>query len=446
MTITRHIYSVSELNNEVRFILEKNPGLVWLEAEISSLARPASGHWYFSLKDSHTQIRCAFFKQRNRLINFGIEDGQKILARGRVSLYEPRGDYQLIVDHLELAGEGELQRQYELLKHRLQKDGLFDDTHKKPLPTIPECIGVITSVSGAAIRDILHVLNRRYPAMRVIIYPSLVQGEGAAANLTTMLRTADRRTECDVLLVTRGGGSLEDLWAFNDEKLARAVFQCKTPIISGVGHEIDFTICDFVADVRAPTPSAAAEIVSPDVAEMITQIQRTRKQLHNICNRHIRNKQQKLDWLSQRLTQLHPGTRIELQHKQLIHLKERLINAQSHFIRVCQSSADNVSARFLQQSPLQRIARKTHYIEQIQQRLIRNIKLLIQYRRQQFVTGAQALNAFNPLATLSRGYSITRKQNVSTPILDVSELKLDDIIETQLHHGQVTASIQKIES
>ena len=248
----------------------------WVEAEISNFSRPSSGHWYFSLKDANAQVRCAMFRQRNMLCAFTARDGQKVLVRARIGLYEPRGEFQLIVEHMEDAGLGALKRQFEELRARLKAEGLFSAERKRPLPALPRRIGVITSPSGAAVRDILHVLARRFPAVAVMIYPVAVQGAQASAEIIAALELACRRAECDVLILARGGGSLEDLWAFNDERLARAIVASSIPVVSGVGHEIDFTIADFAADVRAPTPSAAAELVVPDADEWLAALRESR--------------------------------------------------------------------------------------------------------------------------------------------------------------------------
>ena len=273
----RDIYSVSRLNREVRVLLERGFGALWLEAEISNFARPSSGHWYFSLKDSAAQVRCAMFRQRNMLCAFTPRDGQKVLVRARIGLYEPRGEYQLIVDHMEDAGLGALKRQFEELSARLNLEGLFAAERKRSLPRLPRRIGIITSPTGAAVRDILHVLARRFPAAAVLIYPVSVQGAQAAAEIVAALESAGVRAECDVLILARGGGSLEDLWAFNDERLARAIVASPIPVITGIGHEIDFTIADFAADVRAPTPSAAAELVVPDAEEWLQRLRTIRR-------------------------------------------------------------------------------------------------------------------------------------------------------------------------
>src|SRR5579859_8203563 len=262
----RNVFSVSRLNREVRLLLEKGLGVVWVEGELSNFSAPSSGHWYFSLKDRDAQLRCAMFRMKNASLGFTPKAGQQVLARGRISLYEPRGDYQLIVEHLEEAGIGALRREFERLKEKLAAEGLFALERKRSLPRFPRRVGVITSASGAALHDVLRVLARRYPPAAVLIYPTPVQGGAASAGLVAAIELASARAECDVLILARGGGSLEDLWSFNDERVARAIRASAIPVVSGVGHEVDFTIADFAADLRAPTPTGAAELVTPDVS------------------------------------------------------------------------------------------------------------------------------------------------------------------------------------
>src|SRR6202142_4295411 len=290
----RDVYSVSRLNREVRVLLERGFGSLWLEGEISNFSRPSSGHWYFSLKDAAAQVRGAMFRQRNMLCSFTARDGQKVLVRARVGLYEPRGEYQLIIDHMEDAGLGALKRQFEELSARLNLEGLFAAERKRPLPSLPRRIGVITSPTGAAVRDIVHVLARRFPAAAVLIYPVSVQGAQAAAEIVAALESAGVRAECDVLILARGGGSLEDLWAFNDERLARAIVASPIPVITGIGHEIDFTIADFAGDVRAPTPSAAAELVVPDVEEWLNSFGRLGARLQRGVRRRLEEHAERL--------------------------------------------------------------------------------------------------------------------------------------------------------
>ncbi|MGB5721922.1 MAG: exodeoxyribonuclease VII large subunit, partial [Woeseiaceae bacterium] len=311
--------SVSQLNRRVRTLLERGIAQLWVEGEISNLSRPASGHIYFSLKDDSAQVSAAWFRQRQRGPAIAYKNGDRVLAYGRVSIYEARGNYQLIVERMEPAGEGVLKRRFEALKKKLLDEGLFDEDRKRPLPALPSRIGVITSPSGAAIRDIVSVLARRFPAVPVIIYPAAVQGDAAPAELIEALATAARRDECDVLILGRGGGSLEDLWAFNDEQLARAIAACPLPIISAVGHEVDFTIADFVADVRAPTPSGAAEIVVPSQHDWEQRIATLALRIGRIGQRAVEDRGQRIDWLARRLVAASPAATLRRQRD---HMRE----------------------------------------------------------------------------------------------------------------------------
>ena len=290
----RDIYTITRLNREVRAVLEDSfPPSLWVRGEISNLAQPGSGHLYFSLKDKHSQVRCAMFRGANRHLRFTPENGQEVLVRAGVSLYEGRGEFQLIVESMEPAGAGALQQAFEKLKQRLLEEGLFAEDHKQPLPAYPGTIGVVTSPAGAAVRDIIQVLGRRYAIADVIVYPVPVQGEGAAQQIAETINVANLRQECDVLILARGGGSLEDLWSFNEEVVARAIHRSAIPVVSGIGHEIDFTIADFVADRRAPTPSAAAELVSPDASALQSSLNTLYSQLHaritGLLSYHLRN-------------------------------------------------------------------------------------------------------------------------------------------------------------
>jgi len=305
----RDIYNVTRLNREVRAVLEGSFPSIWLQGEISNFACPASGHMYLSLKDVHSQVRCAMFKGKNRFLKFEPENGAEVLVRANVSLYEGRGEFQLIIEQMELAGEGGLQRAYEELKQKLFKEGLFEEDHKKPVPAMPRTIGVITSPTGAAIRDIMSILKRRYPAGNIIVYPVAVQGNGAAEQIINMLKTAEKRNECDVIILSRGGGSIEDLWAFNNETLARTIFDCSLPVVSGIGHEIDFTIADFVADQRAPTPSAAAELVSPDQMHIKQTLSLQQNRLIQILQASLSTLRQNISHLEKCLP--HPATQLQ---------------------------------------------------------------------------------------------------------------------------------------
>ena len=326
----RDVYTPARLNREARTLLERGLPALWLEGEISNLSRPSSGHWYFSLKDEAAQLRCAMFRQRNLLARFTPKDGAHVLLRGRVSLYEQRGDYQFIADHMEEAGEGELRRRFEVLKTRLAAEGLFATERKRPLPSLPRRIGVITSPTGAALRDILNILRRRFCSIPVLIYPTPVQGAAAAAQIAAAVRLASTRAECDVLILARGGGALEDLWAFNEEVVARAIVGSTVPIVSGVGHEVDFTIADFVADVRAPTPSGAAELVAPDSQEWSRNVAQFGRRLATALNRRMAARRDRFIWLQRRLTQLHPGVELRQRAQRLDDLEHRMVRVFRH--------------------------------------------------------------------------------------------------------------------
>src|SRR6202049_703679 len=306
----RDVYSVSRLNREVRVLLERGLGVIWVAGELSNLSQPASGHWYFSLKDRDAQLRCAMFRMKNALVGFAPRAGMQVLVRGRISVYEARGEYQLIAEHLEEAGVGALRREFERLKSKLAAEGLFALESKRALPRFPRRIGVITSPTGAALQDVLHILARRYPPAAVLIYPSPVQGAAAVPALVAALALASARAECDVLILARGGGSLEDLWAFNDERLARAIRACALPVVSGVGHEIDFTIADLVADARAPTPSGAAELVVPDRSGGLEVLARTAQRLGAGMRRELRVNGARFEGTERRLKLAHPGVRL----------------------------------------------------------------------------------------------------------------------------------------
>ncbi|MGB5132834.1 MAG: exodeoxyribonuclease VII large subunit, partial [Steroidobacteraceae bacterium] len=323
----RDVYTVARLNREVRGLLESGLPSIWIEGELSNLSRPASGHWYFSLKDEAAQVRCVMFRQRNQAVRATLRDGMQVLLRARVGLYEPRGDFQLVIDHLEEAGEGELRRRFEALKLSLAAEGLFDASRKRAPPRLPRRIGVVTSPSGAALRDVLQVLRRRFPAIPVLLYPVPVQGATAARDIAEALALADRRAEVDVLLLVRGGGSLEDLWAFNEESLARAIDRLTLPLISGIGHEVDFTIADFVADVRAPTPSAAAELAVPDGATWLASLEAMLRRLGLAAGRGHLQRREKLTRTWKRLWLQHPSQALAQRTQRIDELQGRLAMA-----------------------------------------------------------------------------------------------------------------------
>ena len=389
--------TVSQLNRQVKTLLEKGIARLWVQGEISNIAKPASGHIYFSLKDDSAQIRAAFFRQRQRGPTIGLKNGDQVLAFGRVSLYEPRGDYQLIVEQMEPAGEGALKRQFEVLKRMLAAEGLFDEDRKQALPELPERIGVITSPSGAAVRDILSVLGRRFPSIPVIVYPSAVQGDAAPPELIAALQTAIDRDECDVLIMSRGGGSLEDLWAFNDEKLARVIADCPIPVISAVGHEVDFTIADFVADMRAPTPSGAAELVVPDREDWLRSINSLAARIARLGQRAVEERSQTLDWLTRRLVQTSPEQTLLRQHDRLRETYRRLVTSIS-----------------------QRVANSGHRLE----------------------LAMRGLQAVSPLATLDRGYAIVEDAESGNVLMNAGNATVGGDIRARLANGELTATVK----
>jgi exodeoxyribonuclease VII large subunit len=437
----RDIYTVSRLNREVRLLLERGFGTLWLEAEISNFARPGSGHWYFSLKDAAAQVRCAMFRQRNQLLSFLAKDGQKVLVRARIGLYEPRGEYQLIVDHMEDAGHGALQRQFDELRTKLAAEGLFDAVRKQPLPLIPSRIGIITSPTGAAVRDILHVLARRFPSVPVLIYPVPVQGAGAAAQIVAAVAMAGRRADCDVLILARGGGSLEDLWAFNDERLARAIAASPIPIISGIGHEVDFTIADFVADVRAPTPSAAAEMVVPDGAEWLAALARTFKRLAGCTRRRLDAEQERLRRLIRRAALVSPTAALGHQAQRLDELEQRLSRALRRHLQECRERLRWLSGRAALVSPSVRLAQQATRVQSARQRLERAWQHGQSVRRERLLPLVRTLNAVSPLATLERGYAIVSRED-GVIVRDAAEARPGSVIDVRLERGRIRARVE----
>ena len=437
------IYTVSRLNSEVRLTLELQFQTLWLQGEVSNFVAAASGHWYFSLKDSAAQVKCAMFKMANRNSSFRPQNGQQVLIRARISVYEPRGEYQLLAEFIESAGAGLLKQQFEQLKAKLQAEGLFDPALKKPLPPAVQRVGVITSPTGAAVRDIVTVLKRRAPGIEVIIYPSQVQGDTAAMQLRNMLSTAIRRSEVDVLIIGRGGGSLEDLWCFNDELLCRAVAACPIPIVSAVGHEIDFALTDFVADVRAPTPSAAAELVSPDQSHLLERIMRLRNSLIQAQRVHLQQAAPKLLNLSQRLLALHPKRRLEQQQQRLDELQLRLVSSIKRRLLQASQQSQFADKSLRQLSPAKALTQQQQHISQLQQRLKQAQQQQLKQHTLRVAQLSGQLNTVSPLATLARGYSITfdAKQQVVT---DSRQLKTGDKVAVKLAKGGFDAEIVKL--
>jgi len=396
---SQNIYTPSELNHEARLHLEAGFGKIWIEGEISNLSRPASGHLYFSLKDDKAQISCALFRGNTYGMGFKPENGMLVRARGRVSLYEARGNYQLIADSLVRSGEGLLRAKFELLKNTLAAEGLFEDAQKKSLPAFPLRIAVITSPSGAALRDILNVLQRRWPLAKIRLYGVPVQGNEAAPAIVKALEAANEHGWAEVIIAGRGGGSLEDLWAFNEEIVARTIYASDLPVVSAVGHEIDFSISDFVADLRAPTPSAAAELISPDQRALKQGLSAFENRLQQRSTYLLQRLSQKLDHLAHRLRQQHPGQRLTQNRKLLQQAGHRLHLA---------------AARIIPE----------------RQRMLQNL--------------ARTLNAVSPLPTLARGYAIVTDAQTGVAISSIKDSKPKQTLVTQLNDGQILSTVDGV--
>lgn len=396
-TENNKIYTVAQLNSLARFILEENFPLILVEGEISNLSQPSSGHLYFSLKDEFAQVRCAMFRGRNNFLDFAPENGMHVLVQAQVSIYEQRGDYQLIIQNMEAAGDGVLRRRFEELKQRLAVEGLFTEEHKKPIPQLPKKIGVITSPTGAAIRDILSVLKRRFAGIPIMVYPTQVQGDLAGNQIVAAIETANKHKECDVLILARGGGSLEDLWPFNEEIVARAIFASEIPIISGVGHETDFTIADFVADKRAPTPSAAAELVSPDSSVWLNNLDNLTAKFNRAMRQKLHHAELILNNLTKRLQ--HPGKRLQNFSQQIDILEQRLSFAIHNFLK---------------------------------------------HKKNELLTLSRTLENMSPLATLNRGYAIVSYAATGEILRSVDDVDVGDKIITRLKDGIMESRLDVI--
>jgi exodeoxyribonuclease VII large subunit len=413
------IYSVSDFVKLCRNSIEQNIPHCWVQGEISNLSRPSSGHWYFSLKDANGQIRCAFFRLSQRKIQFSPENGMSVVIRGAPTLYEQRGDFQLIVQQMEPAGVGNLQLAFDQLKNKLKTEGLFALENKKALPETPKTIGVISSSNGSVIKDIIKVLNSRYPFADILLYDTIVQGENAYKRIIKALQAADTSNRCDVIILARGGGSIEDLWAFNEEELARVIFNCKTPIISSIGHETDTTIADFVADVRAPTPSAAAVSATPDRQAIIYQASKLRKQLQDFIRRSIENRKLSLNLLQLRI--IDPSQQLQRNAQKLDEYEIRLFREINILIDLNQTK-----------------------LQQLNVRLRNNSENFIKEQARQLSNKVGLLNLLSPLNTLSRGYSITHNEQGKV-LVSFEKINPGDLIVSQFRDGKVTSKVTKKE-
>ena len=417
-TSTRTVLSIAALNRAARALIEGGFGVVWVEGEISNFSRPASGHWYFTLKDREAQLRCTMWRTRNQLLRFAPRDGQLVQARGRVSLYEARGEFQLLVEHLEDAGAGALQRAFEELRARLNAEGLFAAERKRALPVAPSTVGVITSPTGAALRDILHVLAQRFPAARVVIYPVPVQGAAAAPAVAAALDLASERAECDVLILARGGGSLEDLWAFNDERVARAIARCAVPVIAGIGHETDVTIADFAADVRAPTPTAAAQLAVPDRRVWLQRLALLAQRFRSAMHRKLADDAALLRSRYERMLRAHPGSRLAQHAQRLDELELRLRRA--------------LDTRMLQSATL---------LAPLRARLVSAWARTTTAAAGRLDLAARALHAISPLATMERGFAIIVRADNGALVRRVADAPVGSAIEAHLSDGVLVAEV-----
>ncbi len=442
------VFTVSQLNQRAKQLLEITFSSIKVEGEISNLSRPSSGHWYFTLKDKGAQVRCAMFRSRTAQVKFQPKEGDQIVVRGKVSLYENRGDYQLIVDAMKPAGEGQLQQAFILLKQKLGAEGLFNPEYKQALPEAIKRIAVITSPTGAAIHDILTVLKRRFPAIEVNIYPVQVQGKEAAQQMIWSINQANldacnakEGQAADVVIIGRGGGSIEDLWSFNDEQLARTIFNSKLPIVSAVGHEVDFTIADFVADVRAPTPSAAAEMLSPNREEYLSRLNALGSRLENSIQQQLQNKQWQLQGAQRGLQ--HPGDKLSQYAQTLDMLELRMQQSQKNKFNQLMQRLTRSQQKLQQQSPTNTLQKIETQLAYFQQRLNSAMKQLLANKSERLQQSALLLNAVSPLQTLGRGYAILQTDTEAV-IRDSHDVKKGDLISARIGHGKLELTVEKV--
>lgn len=443
-TAQQHILKVSELTKKVRFLLESEMHTVWLTGEVSNFVAAASGHWYLSLKDSKAQVKCAMFKGNNRSVRIAVQNGMQVLVKARVSLYEPRGDFQLIIEQLDDAGAGLLQQKFEQLKIALNAEGLFDVRYKQPIPEAVTRVGIVTSPTGAAVKDILTVLKRRNPAIEVIIYPALVQGELAANDIATAIAIANERDEVDVLIVGRGGGSLEDLWAFNEEAVVRAIFASEIPIVSAVGHEIDNSLADFTADLRAATPSAAAEIIASDQNQLKVDITRLVARLkHSFAHRLLAFKHQ-LSEKNGALLQQDPAQQLRFQQQRCDELQLRLSQSGAVLLNSAQTTSQHLSQRLALQTPKKQLALQAQKHQELCQRLTQAALDLQSKKQQSFANTVHNLNLVSPLATIARGYSITKNQSGEI-ISATAQVSVNETLTHIVKDGIIKTKVESVE-
>jgi exodeoxyribonuclease VII large subunit len=437
----RHILTVSELTQEIRDILEMKFPDIWVEGEISNLRLPPSGHTYFTLKDDFSQIRTVLFRMQARALRFVLEDGLHVICRGRVSLYERRGEYQLVLQEVEPKGIGALQLAFLQLKDRLEKEGLFDPVHKKPIPMIPQTIGIVTSPTGAVIKDMLHVIHRRFENIPILLFPVRVQGEGASMEIAKAIENFNKWMNVDVIIVGRGGGSLEDLWPFNEEIVARAIYHSKIPIISAVGHETDYTISDFVADLRAPTPSAAAELVVRDKREMKNTLHHLEGRLEGQIIQIFQGNRTNLSHLKKIL--IDPRKKIEEYFLRVDDLVNRFHILTSWILRRKKERSLHLNERLYLQNPIQRVKGLRLVISETTRRHGQIVRHILEIQKQKMAGFLGKLGSLSPLSILQRGYSITRRLPSLQILRDAGLVKEGDKVEVKLHRGTLFCDVEK---
>ena len=420
-------------------------GVIWVEGEISNLMRSAAGHVYFSLKDESASVRCAMFRMQNQSLDFELRDGMQILARTKVGLYKQRGEFQLIVEYAEESGEGLLRQRFELLKQTLQKEGLFDELHKKPLPKMPKTIGLVTSPKGAAVQDIIKTIKRRYPIVRVIVYPTLVQGNEATKKIASAIDIANQRDECDVIIIARGGGSLEDLWCFNEELVARSIFHSKIPIISGIGHETDFTITDLVADLRAATPTAAAEIALPTTSEIIDRLNRYIFDITQLIDYKVNHFRHQLKSASLRMQASHPQSKLQFNMQKLDLINEKIQKLPMMQVSDLKNIFKISFSKLLASNPKINIEAERQNLEMKNMALSNAIIGLIESKRNRFSVMTAQLEGASPLQSLSRGYALVTNED-GRNIKSVKKIKTGASVKTKLSDGSFVSRVEKIDS
>ncbi len=436
-----HIYTVSQLTQEIKGLLEEYFIDIWVEGEVSNVRVPPSGHIYFTLKDQWSQMRAVIFKQQARYLRFIPEDGLHIICRGRMSLYERRGEYQLIVDHIEPKGVGALQIAFEQLKSRLEKEGLFDEERKRSLPLVPRRIGIVTSPSGAAIRDMLQIIHRRFPNVEILICPVRVQGAESPLEIAQAVRDLNALGDVEVIIVGRGGGSLEDLWAFNDERVARVIYESRVPIISAVGHETDFTIADFVADLRAPTPSAAAELVVREKAELLRSIQSLNLRMMGCMRQHLGFLTGRVDQARRGL--IDPRKRVERFWERLNELSRRLLSESHRLVLGAQDKIGGLREKLLYRSPHERAEGCALRVSQLTKELRNSIQKGIGEQENRVRQLVSNLDNLSPLAILKRGYSITRKYPSYEIVKDARSVEKGERVRVKFYRGEIVCEVEE---